>query len=464
MKPLKGFLMMTAFAFCYDFRNTYCETSENDHENDAPPPNGRKILVFGGNGFIGSETVSRLLKRGDKITIVNRGNWYFDSEERIKPFVHAHFKCNRDKLLEVECSELMDSGYYDAVIDFSSYNPRQIKQVVEILRNRVGIYIYISSDSIYEVCDKKHDGPITEEDAIRPMSPKKRLQLKREEKYAHDKLACEEILQEQRKEGGFPYVAMRFPDVIGKRDNSFRFWTYHLWIKIHKYIHHPVHMPTGVSATKFSLIHVKDAAKAIEKVLDVGPAVHNQALNLAFNEHFTLKELLQDISNQLKLDDLEYISEDEATWYSYPTVSRGPLDISKAKILLDWEPMSWQEALGYLCTFFEGAMTDVNMLKEREMLLADFFENIVPEEYYATALKKLLDFYGDEVLQGIDLGFGFDETPEIAGPVGDPSSSSSAYDQKTEEKKTIAHIPEDNEEPGSHQTYSEKMKKRSDEL
>ena len=463
MKPLRRFLMMTAFAFCFDLRHIYGESSENGHENDGPLPNGRKILVFGGNGFIGSEAVSRLLKRGDKLTIVNRGNWYFDSEERIKPFVYAHFKCNRDKLLEVECSELMESGYYDAVIDFSSYNPRQIKQVVEILRNRVGLYIYISTDSIYEVCDKKHDGPTTEEDAIRPMSPKKRLQLKREEKYAHDKLACEEVLQEQRKEGGFPYVALRFPDVIGKRDNSFRFWTYHLWIKIHKFIHHPVHMPTGVSASKFSLIHVEDAAKAIEKVLDVGPAVHNQALNLAFNEHFTLKKLLQDISNQLKIDNLEYISEDEATWYSYPTVSRGPLDIGKAKILLDWEPMSWQEALEDLCTFFEGAITDMNMLKEREMLLAEFFEDIVPEEYYATALKKLLDFYGDEVLEGIDLGFGFDETPGIAGPTGDSRSSSFAHDQKTEENKTVAHIAEDNQETGSH-TYSEKMEERLDEL
>lgn len=113
--------------------------------------------------------------------------------------------------------------------------------------------------------------------------------------------------------------------------------------------------------------------------------------------------------------------------------------------------------------FFEGAITDMNMLKEREMLLAEFFEDIVPEEYYATALKKLLDFYGDEVLQGIDLGFGFDETPGIAGPTGDSRSSSFAHDQKTEENKTVAHIAEDNQETGSH-TYSEKMEERLDEL
>ncbi|XP_068670447.1 uncharacterized protein [Montipora foliosa] len=436
------------------FRPLRCETS-------------RKVLVFGGNGFIGSETVSRLLKRGDEITMVNRGNWYFDSEERIKPFVSAHFKCNRDKLLEVECEELSASGYYDAVIDFSSYNARQIKQVVEILRGRVGLYIYISTDSIYEVCDKKHDGLTVEEDAVRPKSPKKRLQLKREEKYAHDKLACEEVLQEQRKEGGFPYVALRFPDVIGPRDNSFRFWTYQLWIKIHKDIHHPVHMPNGVSDSKFSLIHVEDAAKAIEKVLDAGPSVYNQAINLAFNEHFTLKKLLRDIANQLEVDDLEFLSEDEATWYSYPTVSKGALDISKAKLLLDWEPMTWKEALSSLCAFFEGAMTNAKMLKEKEMLLADFFENTVPEKYYGATLKKLLDIYGSNVLKGVDLGFGFDDTPEIAGPAGD--SSSSAHDQKSSEKETVAHSPSDNGESAESEAFSSnqgsvKEEKRSDEL
>ena len=445
--------MITVINLFY-FRHMRCETS-------------RKVLVFGGNGFIGSETVSRLLKRGDEITMVNRGNWYFDSEERIKPFVSAHFKCNRDKLLEVECEELLASGYYDAVIDFSSYNARQIKQVVEIMRGRVGLYIYISTDSIYEVCDKKHDGLTVEEDAVRPKSPKKRLQLKREEKYAHDKLACEEVLQEQRKEGGFPYVALRFPDVIGPRDNSFRFWTYQLWIKIHKDIHHPVHMPNGVSDSKFSLIHVEDAAKAIEKVLDAGPSVYNQAINLAFNEHFTLKKLLRDIANQLEVDDLEFLSEDEATWYSYPTVSKGALDISKAKLLLDWEPMTWKEALSSLCAFFEGAMTNAKMLKEKEMLLADFFENTVPEKYYAATLKKLLDIYGSNVLKGVDLGFGFDDTPEIAGPAGD--SSSSAHDQKSSEKETVAHSPSDDGESAESEAFlsnqgSVKEEKRSDEL
>lgn len=83
-----------------------------------------KVFVFGGNGFIGSEIVSWFFKWGDEIMMVNWGNWYFDFEERIKFFVSVYFKCNRDKLFEVECEEFLVFGYYDVVIDFSFYNVR----------------------------------------------------------------------------------------------------------------------------------------------------------------------------------------------------------------------------------------------------------------------------------------------------------------------------------------------------
>ena len=429
--------MLLAYLLVY-FHDTCGEESIGEGKNGK---SGRKILVFGGNGFIGSEAVRRLLDKGDEITIVNRGNWYFDSDERIKPFVKEHFICDRDMRMRTECKEILTSGYYDAVIDFSSYNARQLKQVVEILHDRVGLYVYISTDSIYEVCEKTHSGPSVEEDAVRPKNRKKRLQLKREEGYAHDKLACEEVLEEQRKSSGFPYVALRLPDVIGPRDNSFRFWTYQLWIRIHKDIKHPVHMPSSVSDTKFSLIHVEDAAKAIEKVLDVGPAVHNQAINVAFDEHFTLKKLLRDMADKMNIDQLEFISQDEETWYSYPTVTKGPLDISKAKLLLGWEPMTWERALYSLIFFFEGAMTDAKFLREREVLLADVFENIIPEELYETALKKLVSMYGKDVLEGVAM----DIAPEIEGEIH-LQNSSSVHDQKSAETGTKAQSPAVNED------------------
>jgi nucleoside-diphosphate-sugar epimerase len=48
-----------------------------------------KILVFGGNGFLGGETVVEILALNTfDITVINRGNWKnYDSNIRIRPFV-----------------------------------------------------------------------------------------------------------------------------------------------------------------------------------------------------------------------------------------------------------------------------------------------------------------------------------------------------------------------------------------
>lgn len=49
------------------------------------------------------------------------------------------------------------------------------------------------------------------------------------------------------------------------------------------------------------------------------------------------------------------------------------------------------------------------------MLLVDFFESIVFEEYYLIVLKKLIEIYGNDVMEGIVLDIGFDIVFEIEG-------------------------------------------------
>ena len=151
------------------------------------------------------------------------------------------------------------------------------------------------------------------------------------------------------------------------------------------------------------------------------------------------------MADKMNIDQLEFISQDEETWYSYPTVTKGPLDTSKAKLLLGWEPMTWERALYSLIFFFEGAMTDAKFLREREVLLADVFENIIPEELYETSLKKLVSMYGKDVLEGVAMDMGFDGTPEIEGEIH-LQNSSSVHDQKSAETGTKAQSPADNED------------------
>jgi nucleoside-diphosphate-sugar epimerase len=65
----------------------------------------RRVLVFGGNGFIGAETVELLVQLGDDVTIVNRGNWYWDSKLRIAPRVDV-ISCDRKNGVK-SCDDLV---------------------------------------------------------------------------------------------------------------------------------------------------------------------------------------------------------------------------------------------------------------------------------------------------------------------------------------------------------------------
>lgn len=90
---------------------------------------GQKILVLGGDGMLGSETVARLKLRGNDITVLHRGTWYWDSSKRIKPWVNF-IQCDRDYFNE--CADKLgdvtrEKGMWDAVFDFSGYKSKQIK-------------------------------------------------------------------------------------------------------------------------------------------------------------------------------------------------------------------------------------------------------------------------------------------------------------------------------------------------
>ena len=68
----------------------------------------RRILVLGGNGMLGSEYVHRLVESatGDdddvEITLLNRGNWYWDSATRIAPRANRILTCDRNRIRRCE--------------------------------------------------------------------------------------------------------------------------------------------------------------------------------------------------------------------------------------------------------------------------------------------------------------------------------------------------------------------------
>ena len=46
---------------------------------------------------------------------------------------------------------IQETERFDVVLDFSGYEPKWIHDNCQVLKGKVGVYIYISTDSVYEV-------------------------------------------------------------------------------------------------------------------------------------------------------------------------------------------------------------------------------------------------------------------------------------------------------------------------
>ncbi len=223
-------------------------------------------------------------------------------------------------------------------------------------------------------------------------------------------------MQAQRKRGGFPYVILRLADAVGPRDSTMRLWTYQVWVKLHKELNLPIHLPKSIQNTTFSFVYSKDVARAVSDIIAAGKGVHDEIINLAFDESLTLTSLLKFIANYHGVPDLILNENDESAWYRFPSIELGPLDTKLAKSLIGWTPTKLETALNFTLDFNEDAMVEKKFAREREMMLAGFVEDILLEEMKDDDVleRKLVEAYGPSVLEGIDLGLEVDpEQPQI---------------------------------------------------
>ena len=352
-------LVNIIFVYFYTCLNYSCQNRLDEDANFRK----KSVIVFGGNGFLGAATVDKLLREDFYVVIINRGTWYWDSETRIKPYV-THLKCDRMDSLQ-NCNELQyfiwsenSPSYFDYVIDFSGYNAFQVADALTILRGKIMKYIYISSDSVYEVSNKTHNDKSREEDSVRPISMEERERLKQKDGYGHRKLECEEELLRQSLESDLvPYIILRLPDVIGPRDNTFRWWLYQLWVNLNEYLDRKLSVPRKFLNQPMSFVFVDDVADAILNCTSVYSELSNEIFNLAQDEMPTLVEFLHILMDSLEIEDIS-ISEDDSEnpFFLFPSVTSGPVDTSKAKMKLGWKPTPWHDVVDITVSFYENAM------------------------------------------------------------------------------------------------------------
>ena len=150
-------------------------------------PKKLRVLVFGGTGFIGPKLVNYCLSRGHDVTLFNRGR----TNTHLFPDL-VKVVGDRDPDKGAGLAGLAE-GEWDVAFDDSGYYPRHVGASAELLTERVGRYVYISSISAYA----SFAIPNQDEDAVLAelADPTVETMGKDSENYGGLKVLCERAAQ-----------------------------------------------------------------------------------------------------------------------------------------------------------------------------------------------------------------------------------------------------------------------------
>ncbi len=216
---------------------------------------------------MGRLLVARLLARGDRVTLFNRGR----TED---PFGNHVERLHADRS---ELARATAGRRFDAAVDFTAYRPEEIP-----LHLDVGHYVFVSSGQVYLVRDGA-GVPSREQDYDGPLLPRPSGADEGQWDYGAGKRGCEDLLASH---PSFPSTRLRIPMVYGPRDPDRR---------IEHYVHALLRgEPLRAHAPDRRVRHVDamEVARTIELLL-ADPRSIGQVFNQAQDETPTLRELLQ---------------------------------------------------------------------------------------------------------------------------------------------------------------------------
>mmetsp|Transcript_135584 Transcript_135584/g.433762 ORF Transcript_135584/g.433762 Transcript_135584/m.433762 type:complete len:450 (-) Transcript_135584:118-1467(-) len=239
-------------------------------DGGSPAP---AVLVLGGSTFMGRALVERLVARPARLCVVNRGRTYWGTDD---PSCGKAARLMADRRDAKAFATALDEATrrlggsaprWDLVADFSAFNGPDIRAALDGLQGRFDRYVYISSDSVYEVSAwagecwlprptaVPHAPLVVEGDSERPAEGSRRRALKRADGYGDGKLEAEEALAAGLAEhsGSGPGLALRLPDVIGPFDDTLRLWAFWHWLQAGPQEPPQVHDPRSVKRPRRSL-------------------------------------------------------------------------------------------------------------------------------------------------------------------------------------------------------------------
>ena len=226
----------------------------------------KKILIMGGNQFVGKEIVKKFLEKDYTIYILNRG-----TRKNIEEVIF--FKVDRDNFIEME--NILKNIDVDIIIDVSAYTEEQVDILHKVMKNRFKQYILISSASVYNniECTPVNEECQTGENLIWG-------------DYAKNKYLAEKKTIENSNLYNFKYTIFRPFYIYGIGNNLDRENYFFSRIKYNL----PIFIPSKNNIIQFG--YVEDLALAIESSIE-NSDFYNQIFNISGDEYVTMSEFAE---------------------------------------------------------------------------------------------------------------------------------------------------------------------------
>jgi dTDP-L-rhamnose 4-epimerase len=350
---------------------------------------GKRILITGGAGFIGSHLADALLARGYRVRVLDNLSEQVHGGGRAFPdYLSGEVEAVEGDIRDRSAVERALHGC-DAVFHFASMvgvgqSMYQIEKYVDVnnrgtavllealLHNRVAKLVVASSMSIYgeglyrdSKGARREPQPRSQEqlkagrwelldEEGRPLEPVPTPESKTpmpESLYALSKYDQETMCLLFGRAYDLPVTALRFFNVYGERQALSNPYTGVLAIFAARYLHGrpPVIFEDGRQRRDF--VHVRDLADGCVRALECA-AARDQVFNLGGGTAYTVLEIAERLARTLGKSDLP---PKISGAYRAGDIRNCFADISKAAAVLGYRPrISLEAGLEGLCTWLEG--------------------------------------------------------------------------------------------------------------
>ncbi|HEY9599148.1 MAG TPA: NAD-dependent epimerase/dehydratase family protein [Cyanophyceae cyanobacterium] len=272
-----------------------------------------RILIMGGTRFIGVYLTQILVEQGHEVVLFNRGNRPTPVED-VKQ-IHG------DRTDSTQLKETLSQEQFDAIFDNNGRELGDTQPLVEIFKDRVQHFVYMSSAGVYLKSDQL---PHVEGDAVDPKSRHK------------GKHETEAYLVAQ----GVPFTSIRPTYIYGPQNyNDLEAWFFDRIVR-----DRPIPIPgNGMHITQFG--HCQDLANAMALVLGNQQAI-GQIYNVSGDRYVTFDGLARACAEAAgkSLDSVKSVHYDPKQFdfgkrKAFPMrVQHFFADVHKAKTELNWQP------------------------------------------------------------------------------------------------------------------------------